>query len=195
MKIKQVESIVKSSKQIHILNALDCQWLGDGTAFYPLYDMPELTESTIYTMLDIPEDNRSKYVYTERNFPSEYSLNDFEIDETVIMRDMFDVVVRGAIVEPLKTPRGLIFIDTKYLKPFTGDSYELYERIGKSGEIYIVVKCGFTLRGIISPCEILDEKFMTALETLTKEARNKYVVSSAPKCEQISIDDEEGISE
>ncbi len=191
MKIKQVESIVKVSKQIHILNAFDCQWLGDGTAFYPLYDMPELTESTIYTMLDIPEDNRSKYVCTERNFPSEYSLNDFEIDETVIMRDMFDVVVRGAIVEPLKTPRGLIFIDTKYLKPFADDSYELYERISENGDIYIVVKCGFTLRGIISPCEILNDKFMTALETLTTEAKKKYAESSAPECEQISIDDEE----
>ena len=40
MKIKQVESILKCTKYITLYDAGKCQWVSDGVASYPLYNMP-----------------------------------------------------------------------------------------------------------------------------------------------------------
>lgn len=189
MKLKQVESIVKASKRIHILNAHNgCQWLGNDSAFYPLYDMPTLTENNIFTMLDIPEDSRNKFKYTDSELPSEYNFSDIEENERIVGRSMFWLVARGSVVEPFNTSLGIQFIDTKYLKPFDSDNYELYERIGQNGKVYIVVKCGFFIQGVIYPHDILDEKLIDALEKFTAEAKKTFCEKNISLCEQLCID-------
>ena len=66
----------------------------------------------------------------------------------------------------LETSRGLVCINSQFLKPFQGlkEGYELYERFSEKQGIYIAVKSGFSLVGIILPLKIIDDKFVEELE-------------------------------
>ena len=65
MKIKAIEAIIKANKTIVIIKEDGCQWLGNGSALYPLYDFPKMNQQNIFAMFDIPEDKREKYAYRE----------------------------------------------------------------------------------------------------------------------------------
>ena len=47
MKIKQIESILKAEKTIIVAETAACQWLGNSSAFYPIYNLPKLTKEEI----------------------------------------------------------------------------------------------------------------------------------------------------
>ena len=53
MKLKQIEAILKAEKTIIVSETPSCQWLGNGAAFYPVYNLPKLTQDNIFTMFDI----------------------------------------------------------------------------------------------------------------------------------------------
>lgn len=55
MKLKQIEAILKAEKTIIVSETSACQWLGNGSAFYPVYNLPKLTKDNIFTMFDITE--------------------------------------------------------------------------------------------------------------------------------------------
>lgn len=38
MKLKQIEAILKAEKTIIVSETSACQWLGNGSAFYPVYE-------------------------------------------------------------------------------------------------------------------------------------------------------------
>ena len=65
--------------------------------------------------------------------------------------------------------RVVIYVDTAYLKPF-GDNAMLYERRGKTGRLYIAVKEGLLLKGIILPM-ILERTFMDDLLEIARLTR------------------------
>ena len=71
MKIKRVESILKARKTIITYHTADkCQWIGDGSAFYPIYNLPPLTEENIFVMFDIAESKRDKFFSRSVNCPT-----------------------------------------------------------------------------------------------------------------------------
>lgn len=169
MKIKQVENILKGTKYITLYNDENCQWVSDGNAVYPLYNMPWLDQESLFTMLDVPSDSRNKYTF--RCFKlSTVSLNFADVvpGEKVLDRNMMTLNVKGRTIEPLKTSNGIIFLDIKYLKPFADEqSVELYERGTENGVTYIAVKSGLMLLGIIMPFDPLDDTFVEQLAELT----------------------------
>ena len=66
MKIKQIESILKARKTIILFqDSENVQWLGDGSAAYPIFGLPNLTEQAIYTLFDIPEDKKTESLPAE----------------------------------------------------------------------------------------------------------------------------------
>lgn len=68
MKIKQIEAILKASKTIAVIETPSCQWLSNGFAAYPIYNLPELTEENIFAMFDIPKDKQENSTSIDRKY-------------------------------------------------------------------------------------------------------------------------------
>lgn len=173
MKIKQIEKILKAKKTIYISEANGAQWLSDGAAFYPVYNLPKLTEENIFVLFDIPEDKRDKFRFKTPQLPTFLNFEDSDENEQMIDRSDFSLFVNGRLLEPLKTSRGIVFIKPRYLMPIDADEgFALYERISEYGRPYIVVKRGFILQAVIYPENIIDDKFVESLETLLRLSRD-----------------------
>lgn len=175
MKIKQVEQILKSDKTLIIYEGPNCQWLGCRGAIYPAYNLPRLDETSLFAMLDILADDRSKYYFKEYGEPGSVSLDDVNIDEKPIERNMFQLYKNGCMLEPLKTSQGIVFINCKYLRPFANEvgGIELYERKTSSDTPYIAVKSGFMLAGIIFPHKAIDDIFIQQCEQLYQLSKDE----------------------
>lgn len=197
MKIKQIESILKAEKTIIVAETAACQWLGNGSAFYPIYNLPKLTKENIFTIFDIPEDKRDKFYFEERPLPPYINFEDSDDGEQMLERGSISIYAHGRALEPLKTSLGITFINERYLKPFADadGGYDLYERISKNGNVYIAVKCGFILLGIISPYDLVSAEFVEKLETLLNLSKvalmNKEDKTLKDQNKQLSINDEE----
>lgn len=197
MKLKQIEAILKAEKTIIVSETSSCQWLGNGAAFYPVYNLPKLTRDNIFTMFDIPEDKRDKFYFEQRDLPAFINFEDGDESEQMLERGTLSLYAQGRTLEPLKTSQGIAFINSRYLKPFADSmaGYELYERIDKLGRPYIVAKSGFVMLGVISPYDLVSEGFIKNLETILSLSRvalfNKQQ-SCEPKAEQCSIEQLDG---
>lgn len=172
MKIKAVEAILKGGKTFRIYKNDRCQWLGNGIAFYPLDDFPELTPDNIFSVFDIPQDKREKFRCEYDTFPDGINIKDVDENETLLERDIFDVIYYDRLLVPLKTSTGLIFVQKSLLKPFgKDDEYELYLREMPSGTPYVAVKRGWDVYGIIAPVLLNNDKFIKQAEDLLTFAK------------------------
>lgn len=174
MKIKSVESTLKSAKQIIVYrNDRHGQWLGDGSSMYPINHLPTMTEKHIFALFDIPEEKQSKYYFQERGFPKGLDFRDHIAEERMLQRGKLTLFVQGRELEPLNTSLGTVFINVKHLKPFDEekDGFDLYERRDENGNVYIVAKSGMLIIGIISPFNIAGKSFLKELEDLTEGVR------------------------
>ena len=145
MKIKQIEAILKTQKTIIVSETAECQWLSNGEACYPVYNMPKLTRENIFTMFDISESKWDKFYFREQELPSVYNFADDDEAELMVEQSKIEFNVSGRTLVLLKTSQGMVFINARYLRPFSdlADGFELYERTSKAGTPYIVVKSGF----------------------------------------------------
>lgn len=172
MKIKKIEAIVNKERRIVVSPGAFCQWLQFREACYPLYGLPQMAKISFFKMFDIPADKWEKYYFNELPLPQGVSFEDVLRDEQVLNRGTIRVVLRGRTLEPLITSQGLVFIDTRYLAPFSDDdNYELYERTAADGSPYIAVKSGMELAGVILPHDVVDEEFIKTLEDLLELSR------------------------
>lgn len=192
MGIKKIEAICKAARRIVVLWGGECQWIGDGSAFYPVYGLPILTEENIFTMFDIPEDKRSKFVFTETEMPATYNFSDQCDSEVPLVREEISVIRYGMTLIPFKTSEGITYVDRRYLKPLEDgeNEYVLCERTAKNGQVYIVAKQGFLLAGVIMPAAAVDKAFVEQLKTLYKLSAVK-LTSGAQEPVQMNIDLEE----
>ena len=142
------------------------QWLSDGSAVYPVYNLPRLTQDNIYAMFDIAGEQQDKYLVEIRELPQYINFTDSDVSERMLDRASMFLTVDGQVLEPLETSQGLVFIQRKYLKPFTdlADGVEIYERTDRNGNIYIAVKSGFLLMGVILPYRTINAKFIQTLD-------------------------------
>jgi hypothetical protein len=174
MKIQKIQKICKDSKRILVFNTTDCQWFSDGSALYPIYNLPRMNNEQIYTMFDIPEDDRKKYsVEIRKGIPCEYDISDFADRESLLEPNRFSINMGGVQMDPLITSQGIIFINDKYMNPFVKDKgIALYERVSTRGRPYIAVKTGLILTGIILPFNITKDlvKNLATIFTYTKMA-------------------------
>ncbi len=170
MKIKAIEQILKASKTIIYFNRGSCQWIGDGSAFYPLNDLPHLTNGEFFAIFDIPEDKRSKFYFSEMPLPESINISDYDKTERILERGELAFVKDGQVFEPLPSPCcGITFINQRYLKPFANEEngFQLAERISANGKPYIVVKDGLFVIGVINPFDLVNENFVDTLQKLT----------------------------
>ena len=175
MKLKQIEKIVKKKKTIILLEDVDCQWIGDGAAFYSIRDLPKMTQENIFSMFDVAEDQQSRYYFREEPMPIGVSFADIDEEEQPLERDIFRFEENGTMLEALKSSTGAVFVQERYLKPFEDMEYgyDLYERFRADGGTYIAVKKGMYLLGIICPYKVDRVTFVERLKAfleLTKMA-------------------------
>ena len=172
MKIKKIAAIVNKERRIVVSDGAYCQWLQFRGACYPLHGLPPMAKISFFKMFDIPADKWEKYYFNELELPQDISFEDVLREEQVLDRGKIHIAIRGRVLEPLVTSQGLVFIDVRYLAPFSDDdNYELYERTAADGSPYIAVKSGMELMGVILPHDVVDEEFIKILEDLLELSR------------------------
>lgn len=174
MKIKAIEQIIKAAKRIVVFEVNGCQWIGDGRAAYPLYDLPNLKNGEFFALFDIPDDKRSKFYFKEQDKPEGIDFSDNSEDERILAREYFAIMKNRSIYEPLPSIQGITFIEQRYLKPFKDEEDGIYltERISADGRPYIAVKNGLFLLGIIIPSNIVNKDFVNLLQKITFLSEN-----------------------
>lgn len=123
MKIKAVESLLKQTRCITLYDDDSCQWVSNGHACYPLRNMPMLDQDSIFTMLDVPEDKKDKYIFRRDELSvTTLDFSDNVLGERVFDRDLINLSMGGKEIEPLRSHSGgIVFLDTNLLKPFADE--------------------------------------------------------------------------
>lgn len=162
----KIKALCKKAKVITLFDTENCQWLGDDTAIYPLYDHPEYSKETIANVLSLDEKKKQEMRYHLGEFPITLNCNDIAKDEKPCGVFGINIYWNGESLIPLQTSDGLKVIKSKYISPVIKENYEFYERKTPAGEVYIAIKVGFMLEAIIVPCQ------MYVTEALVKELYN-----------------------
>ena len=164
MKFKKIVGICKSRKQMVIFEKDKEQWLGDLVGSYPLFEIPYLTEVGLQRICDITDAQWDKIIFDRKSFPDGYNFGDADECESVCEIGDISVHYRGVHVTPVHTEEGIMFIDGKYLEPFSDmPERELYLRETEKGQKYFAVKNGMLIFGIIMPLREMGAEFTEKL--------------------------------
>lgn len=159
MKIKSIAAICKKNKNIAIFERYSddgdilTRYIGDGSAVYPVVGLPQLDKESLLTIFDVPEKDRDNYFVKTLGVPAGISFEDTDETERHVEREGISIIYSGRTLKPIRTTRGLVFIESRYLSPVADvlDVLELYERRTAEGAPYIVAKAGFLLQAVIMP--------------------------------------------
>ena len=177
MKIKSIAAICKKNKNIAIFERYSddgdilTQYIGDGSAVYPVIGLPPLDAESLLTIFDVPEKDRDNYFVKTLGIPAGISFEDSDATERQVEREGISIIYSGRTLKPIHTTRGLVFIESRYLSPVSDilDVLELYERITPRGTPYIVAKAGFLLQAVITPYDVISQQFVDNLKRLTEQ--------------------------
>lgn len=155
MKFSKILSFCKSAKTFHLYwdEEQDCQWIGDGNAFYPLLDHPMYEKDNLFNVASIKDTQKEKFAFISGEcLPHGYDgsdsvVNEFEL-QTYNIKLQFEFGKDVYLV--LHTSIGGLTLNKKYLEPIDIAS-SICERRTADGEIYFVVKQGMEIAAIITP--------------------------------------------
>lgn len=166
MILKKVVDLCKKEKRFFLFDKVDAngeivQWLGDGNAAYPLYGVPILDETSLCAVFDLPGKKMADRIIKREEMPNAVNTDDTDETERALEDEDFAIVHTGQEVKALRTSRGIVFAQKKYLAPLDdmGDHVRLYERLSKDGVIYIAAKVGMMISAVIFPYLIKDDDF------------------------------------
>lgn len=159
MKLNKIFSLLKQRKSVIIAVGETAQWIGDGQAMYPVYDLPELKENNLQALLDLSDKEWDKYT-CERHDHLNFSEDDFVTGQVSLSELSVNVNYKGKQLIPLIGAGRIYFVSVKYLKPFGDVPLTFSFRAkGSRGEGVIAVIEGMLLRGVIAPEEVIDTVF------------------------------------
>lgn len=198
MKIKSIAAICKKNKNIAIFERYSddgdilTQYIGDGSAVYPVVGLPQLDKESLLTIFGVP---------------AGISFEDTDETERHVEREGISIIYSGRTLKPIRTTRGLVFIESRYLSPVADvlDVLELYERRTAEGTPYIVAKAGFLLQAVIMPYDVINQQFVESLQDLTREcefslsekerrereARDRFTFTEPEQC-SLNVDPDTG---
>lgn len=163
MKIKSIAAICKKNKNIAIFERYSddgdilTQYIGDGSAVYPVVGLPQLDKESLLTIFDVPEKDRDNYFVKTLGVPAGISFEDTDETERHVEREGISIIYSGRTLKPIRTTRGLVFIESRYLSPVADvlDVLELYERRAAEIEAKNSQKyaCGLTEQDVESGWE------------------------------------------
>ena len=203
MKIKSIAAICKKNKNIAIFERYSddgdilTQYIGDGSAVYPVVGLPQLDKESLLTIFDVKT----------LGVPAGISFEDTDETERHVEREGISIIYSGRTLKPIRTTRGLVFIESRYLSPVADvlDVLELYERRTAEGTPYIVAKAGFLLQAVIMPYDVINQQFVESLQDLTREcefslsekerrereARDRFTFTEPEQC-SLNVDPDTG---
>lgn len=213
MKIKSIAAICKKNKNIAIFERYSddgdilTQYIGDGSAVYPVVGLPQLDKESLLTIFDVPEKDRDNYFVKTLGVPAGISFEDTDETERHVEREGISIIYSGRTLKPIRTTRGLVFNESRYLSPVADvlDVLELYERRTAEGTPYIVAKAGFLLQAVIMPYDVINQQFVESLQDLTREcefslsekerrereARDRFAFTEPEQC-SLNVDPDTG---
>lgn len=121
MKIKSIAAICKKNKNIAIFERYSddgdilTQYIGDGSAVYPVVGLPQLDKESLLTIFDVPEKDRDNYFVKTLGVPAGISFEDTDETERHVEREGISIIYSGRTLKPIRTTRGLVFIESRYL--------------------------------------------------------------------------------
>ena len=196
MKIKKIAQICAGQKTIYVHNQ-ECkgdlvrQWVGDGSAMYPLDGLPYMDDEALLALMDVPIDKRDKWTVRDVGLGSLVSLDDIDPDEVDILP--YDLTVNtGRTLMPFDGgARGTLWIQQRYLAPTDDiDIVRYYARPTTGGGRVIAVKSGLVLMGIILPVSMRVDK--NGLGRQLMDIANGTIVAAARWASAaVEIDDDE----
>lgn len=123
MKIKSIAAICKKNKNIAIFERYSddgdilTQYIGDGSAVYPVVGLPPRFLESLLTIFDVPEKDRDNYFVKTLGVPAGISFEDTDETERHVEREGISIIYSGRTLKPIHTTRGLVFIESRYLSP------------------------------------------------------------------------------
>ncbi len=179
MKLKKVGAICSAGGCYYLTNQKNSagdtvyQWLGDGSAAYPLVGLPYMDMENICAMFDITEKKQQKLVMCMTDTPAAMNWDDADPLERQLADPKLCVRYDRRDLLPLETSAGITFIQEKYLTPLDSLEYmHLFERRSTDGGLYIVAKVGMMIQAVIMPMDLPDKDFMDLLDSLTHQCRD-----------------------
>lgn len=170
MKIKKIIDLCKRAGVVLLCEAQEAQWISDGAAAYPLYNMPQLGQGSICAMYDIKSSKAEKMQWRFSDAPPGAGVYD--------IRDIIDnerectvpsMAVRyggGKVMIPMETATGVEWINAAYLAPLDEDGLTIWERRTTDGRPYFAAKNGLELHAIILPLDVIDANMVEDLHRL-----------------------------
>lgn len=196
MKLQKIKSICKEARRILLFEAASYQWISNGYAAYPCYNLPRLNEENIFAIFDIPDSDKGKIIFNEQAAPEKLDFEDNHPGEVLLERYPLAIRSHGQILLPLNFAGQVVYINEKFLAPFSDvkEGYELYGRIDSDGKPYVAVKTGMILLGIISRSDVVtrNEDFVPTLreflDSAETEMHNSMMTSVGDKSSDIDTD-------
>lgn len=169
MKIKKIVDMCRREGVVKIYDGEDdTQWISNGYACYPLYDVPELSEDEFFTVFDFSAKQRDETIFQRADLPESVSFNDVDATERLCEKLTPSIPYGSRLLIPYETVRGIKFLDAEYLDPLIGESgaSEVFERVNKKGEPYFAIKVGMCLRAIVTPFNAVNRSFVDNIEKI-----------------------------
>lgn len=180
MKLKKVAGLCSSSRVFRLYDRVDAegvavQWLGDGSAIYPLDGLPFLDEGGLYRMFDVSEKAQEKISFYHGTMPEGLNVDDYAAGEAVAEDMGVTISYGGTVLLPLRTSGGILYIQSCYLAPLEdqADFLQLFVRRDRLGGRYIAAKVGMLLRGIIMPYNAAYDRFADCLDEIAQMTRRE----------------------
>ncbi|MBR5782886.1 MAG: hypothetical protein IKY33_01520 [Clostridia bacterium] len=167
MKLKKIESIIKKSKSVAIVEADGAYWIGNERGMYPTY-FGFMDLDTLMTMFDLDTEKRESITEVSSELIARADTADYCTAEVPLRRDGTRIIYKGCSLMPLYYGDKVLYIDPRYLDPVADakEGIECYLRIGSDRRPYVAIKSGMLLVGLIEPEEVVDELFLNTLKGL-----------------------------
>lgn len=165
MKLKTVLQLLKAKRRIILYESDDGQWIGDGSAAFPLHGLPHMKQENLRSLLDVTEKQFAQMDVSSERMP--FSTEDNVIGETMLTHCGMVMHYRGYELIPLTSGAKVYYVQSGYIKPFGGiDDISYDVRKLENGSEYIAVKEGFLLRAVIAPFDAVTDEFVGILNKI-----------------------------
>lgn len=165
MKLKTVLQLLKAKRRIILYESDDGQWIGDGSAAFPLHGLPTMKQENLRSLLDVTEKQFAQMDVSSERMP--FSTDDNVIGEIMLTHCGMVMHYRGYELIPLTSGAKIYYVQSGYIKPFGGiDDISYDVRKLEDGSEYIAVKERFLLRAVIAPFDAVTDEFVGILNKI-----------------------------
>ena len=162
MKLKTVLQLLKAKRRIILYESDDGQWIGDGSAAFPLHGLPHMKQENLRSLLDVTEKQFAQMDVSSEKMP--FSTEDNVIGEIMLTHCGMVMRYRGYELIPLTSGAKIYYVQSGYIKPF-GDIDDISYDVRKleNGSEYIAI---FLLRAVIAPFDAVTDEFVGVLNKI-----------------------------